>query len=597
MPQLGEMVSELRARRIVQVALIYLGVAWGLAEATGFAIDNYDLSRKLLDVVVLLLILGFPAALLLGWNHGEKSQQKATRSEIMTLTTLFVLACIGTYRISTAEEPLRPGEPNALGATFDLGEGSVAVLPFANNTGVDSLDWLGPGLSDLLTSNLAQMPELNVVSPQRLFDLLREAGREETERIPDQFAMEIASQSGARIMARGSILGSAENLAIDVQLIDLTDGTVLGAERARGSDVFSLADSLATKLSGRMLGQLAGTERPAKSPMELTGNLESYRQYQADLRDRWMSLDSSDIQGRYRLAAMYDMMPGRGEEQRKVLEEIVRLDSASAPAFYSLAELAIRQGDNAAADALIEQYRSLVPEELESKRLLGQLYEQAGKYETARQFYFSALRGSEEMAELLDLLVRTYLRENAPARARDELGPYLDSEDADVAIQARILLGDTFAWEGQFDAALSEYEGAETLASTYGISSGRSSALESSLDLRELRQAERPAIFNRSLWRLLEMDRGERALDLVEAAEELHMRGVSRLVPVDYHVLRYARGRALESMGYGDLAGRSYREVMAHWGAAVAEIPLMQDLPLRMEALRAEGREGSPQDR
>ena len=70
MPQLGEMVSELRARRIVQVALIYLGVAWGLAEATGFAIDNYDLSRKLLDVVVLLLILGFPAALLLGWNHG-----------------------------------------------------------------------------------------------------------------------------------------------------------------------------------------------------------------------------------------------------------------------------------------------------------------------------------------------------------------------------------------------------------------------------------------------------------------------------------------------------------------------------------------------
>ena len=592
MPQLGQMVHELRARRIVQVALIYLGVAWGLAEATGFAIDNYDLSRKLLDVVVLLLILGFPAALLLGWNHGEKGQQKATRSEIMTLTTLLVLACIGTYRISTAEEPALPGASRSSGATIDLGEGSVAVLPFANNTGVDSLDWLGPGLSDLLTSNLAQMPELNVVSPQRLFDLLREAGREETERIPDQFAMEIASQSGARIMARGSILGTAEDLAIDVQLIDLTDGTVLGAERARGTDVFSLADSLATKLSGRMLGQLAGIERPAKSPIALTGNLDAYRRYQTDLRERWSDLDSSDIQGRYRLAAMYDMMPGRGEEHRKVLEEIVRLDSASAPAFYALAELAIRRGDNPAADVFIEQYRSLVPEELETQRLLGQLYEQAGQFETARQFYRNALRGSEEMAELLDLLVRTYLRENAPARARDELRPYLDSEDADVAVQARLLLGDTFAWEGRFNTALSEYEGAEALASDYGLAAGRSSALESSLDLKELLLDERPAVFNRSLWRLIEMDRGERALDLVEAAEELHMRGVSRLVPVNHHVLRYARGRALESMGYGDLAARSYQEIMAHWGEAVAEIPLMHDLSERLEALRARGREG-----
>ena len=45
----------IRDRRMFQTLLIYAGAAWAILEVTDFAVSNYDLSRKLLDLVVFLL--------------------------------------------------------------------------------------------------------------------------------------------------------------------------------------------------------------------------------------------------------------------------------------------------------------------------------------------------------------------------------------------------------------------------------------------------------------------------------------------------------------------------------------------------------------
>lgn len=181
---MGELLKRLAERRIVQTAAVYAGGAWLMLEATDFFVDNYALSSRILDVAVLLIVLGFPAALIISWYHGEKGRQQVARSEVSLLLTLAVLAAIGTYRITIGGEPeparegrAPAGAPATDGATEDLGELSIAVLPFVNSTGQDSLDWLGPGLSDMLTSSLVRTGQLRVVSPQRLFELLREAGQ------------------------------------------------------------------------------------------------------------------------------------------------------------------------------------------------------------------------------------------------------------------------------------------------------------------------------------------------------------------------------------------------------------------------------------
>jgi TolB-like protein len=580
---MSPLLHDLRKRHIVQVALIYLGVAWGFTEATGFLIDNYDLSRKLLDVVILLLILGFPAAVVIAWYHGERGQQAIARGEVVILTTLLVLAGVGTYRIGTAEQTAGPGIGGS--APADLGRRSVAVLPFTNNTGADSLDWLGPGLSDLLTSNLAQIQDLSVVSPQRLFALLREQGREETGQIPDQFALQIASRAGAHIMARGSILGSADDVRIDVQLIDLDDGTVLGAERARGNDVFALADTLARKLSERLLGTLADAEPNVRSPLALTGGLEAYRRYQSELRESWRELDSADIGGRYRLASMYEQMPGRTEEHRKVLLEILEIDSMSAPAYYSLARIAAREGDREAVDSLAARFEALEPDRGTVHQLIGQLYEETGRLDAARERYVR-IADATDGGPALEALVRTFLREGRPEAGREAIRPYLDGEDPGLVAEAAILTADSYVWEGRFAEGLALYRDAEAAATAANRQDLRSASLKSALDLEDLLASERPSVFNRSIWKLLELERGERALDLIDAASELHLRDSERLVPVAYYVLQYARGRALELLDRPAQALHIYTDLLEGWGETVSQVPLMSDLPDRVTRLQ-----------
>ena len=84
--------ERLRDRHIFRPAFIYLGGAWASMEAIGFFVDNYGWSRKVLDVAVLLIVLGFPAALIIAWYHGEKGKQQVQRTEASLLLTLAVLA-------------------------------------------------------------------------------------------------------------------------------------------------------------------------------------------------------------------------------------------------------------------------------------------------------------------------------------------------------------------------------------------------------------------------------------------------------------------------------------------------------------------------
>jgi hypothetical protein len=73
--------EEIRRRRVIQIIVVYAGAAWVLTEASQFVVENYGYSRRLLDVVVYLLVVGFPAAVVIAWYHGERGPQRPTRTE------------------------------------------------------------------------------------------------------------------------------------------------------------------------------------------------------------------------------------------------------------------------------------------------------------------------------------------------------------------------------------------------------------------------------------------------------------------------------------------------------------------------------------
>lgn len=594
---MGELFKSLSEKHLMRTAVVYLGGAWLLLEATGFFVDNYDLSRRLIDVVVLLLVLGFPAALIISWFHGEKGRQNVARSEASLLLTLVVLAGIGTYRISTGVE-IGSGDGSGTGAptadmTFavnDLGERSVAVLPFTNSTGQDSLDWIGPGVSDMLTTSLASSGNLRVVSPQRLFELLRSAGHQETDHIPNDLAMSIAAESGARRMVRGSVLGTLDDLVLDVQLIDLSDGTVIAGERVRGSDVFELADTLAARLSSRLAtdgdeqARLAAMPQLERPPIALSGDSERLRIYQAELRAAWRE---PGVDGRYRVVELLKDWQGREGEVRRALEEIVDVHPEDGKSLLQLVRIAGRMGDQVAFDSLVPRYLAVESDSVAAFMGLGRTYERLGQLDRARDKYEALLDGGLGSTAPLDRLVRTYLRQGRPQDARAELARRVIAGDPGLRAHARLLMADTYAWEGEFDVALAGYAEAERLAETAGAQQTRAIAFEATLAVQwVLNPDEGASRINRSMWTLLELGWHQQAQDLIESAERMYVRDSDRLPPVDVHVLLYARGRLHELQNADARAVGAYEILLADWRDVIGRLPILADAPERLAALR-----------
>ena len=585
---MNELLEPLSKKHLVRTAIVYIGGAWLLLEATGFFVDNYDLSRNFIDVVVLLVVLGFPAALIVSWFHGEKGRQEMARSEGALLLTLAVLAAVGTYRITTASEIStdRPGQSVASDvrpAAEDLGERSIAVLPFTNATGIDSLDWVGSGVSDMLTTGLARGDGVRVVSPQRLFELLRGVGRAETGEIPDDVAMQIAGQAGARRMVRGSVLGTLEDLVLDVQVIDLADGTVVAGDRVRGADVFAMSDSLAVWVSNVLNAgrepQLAGYGLP-RPPPAVSGDLERLKEHSMAIRSAW---SSEGVEAQYRVVDLLDDWTGREGEVRHALEQIVAVDPGDARALGGLVRVAASQADRAALDSLMERYAAAEPDAAKVRMTEARAYEQLRELERAREVYRGMVRNRVGGAAPLDRLVRTYLEEGRPADARTELDR-LGPTDPELAARARLLGADTYAWEGDFDAALAGYAEAERVGSV----ETRAAALESALSVRWLLDPEDGASrLNRSVWKLLELGRHQDALNVVEGAEHLYVKNSDRLPPVDAHVLLYARARALELAGAEEPAATAYATLLRDWRGVIDRLPLLSDAPHRLNGLRS----------
>ncbi len=594
--KMGELFKTLSEKHLVRTAAVYLGGAWLLLEATGFFVDNYDLSRRLIDVVVLLLVLGFPAALIISWFHGEKGHQNVARSEASLLLTLVVLAGIGTYRISTGVEVSATGAGGTSAptgaATFaanDLGERSIAVLPFTNSTGQDSLDWIGPGVSDMLTTNLASNGDLRVVSPQRLFELLRNAGQRETDHIPNDLAMSIAGESGARRMVRGSVLGTLDDLVLDVQLIDLSDGTVIAGERVRGTDVFEMADTLAARLVSRLtvggdeVTRVAGMPPLERPPIALSGGANRLREYQAEMRSAWRE---SGVAGRYRVVELLEDWPGREGEVRLALEEIVGVNPDDSEALLHLVGIAGKMGDEVAVDSLIPRFLAVETDSVVALMGLGRTYERSGQIAQARAQYVTLLERGLGATAPLERLVRTYLREGRPGDARAEVARLTAGHPA-LDAHARLLTADTYAWEGDFDVALTGYADAEGLAEATGSHQTRAIAIEATLAVQwVLNPDDGASRINRLMWTLLEMGRHGQARDLIESAERLYVRDSDRLPPVDVHVLQYARGRLHELQAADAGAVRAYELLLSDWGTVIGRLPILADAPQRLAALR-----------
>jgi tetratricopeptide (TPR) repeat protein len=458
--KLGELFEALNERRAWRWLIAYAAASWGLTEATGFLIDNYGLSRTLLDVLLFLILVFLPVIITLVWFHGAKGHQRVTRAEGIILAFLLVVGAIGSVWIATGEATPSAAALAAEEPVVDLGEGSVAVLPFNNSIADGNLEWLDRGLAELVATHLAQVDGLKVVSAQRISDLLRQNGMGELRQVPVGLEPQITRLAGARMMVTGSVYGRPESLAITANLADARTGEILASANARGSDVFAVVDSIALAMSRQITGAPVEPTELASAAQLTTTNIEAYREYQAG-RDAFARFLDREAESHFRRA--------------------VELDSVFALAHFRLGMVLGRLGNPSEA---FEHFR-LARENLTAVSERDSLF-----IEGVWASGFEPERADATLREL----VRKYPDEK---EARVIFASILDNRDTEAArAELRNLLEETIRLDPLHAAAYNQlayvyaveedYEGADSLIQRYvELEPGRPNPLDSKGEILE----------------------------------------------------------------------------------------------------------------
>ena len=217
------------------------------------------------------------------------------------------------------------------------GRPSVAVLYFQNNTGSPQLDWLRTGLTDMVVTDLSQSPGMDVLSTDRLYQILASMKRQNDAVISFDTVREVARLAGARHVLIGNYVKSGDTIRINVTLQEADSGRIVTAEHLESAGEANLFPTVDT-LTRRLQTQLAATGTRA-APADLlkapgvantTGDAGFYR----DLQD--VTTSSVDAYRAYAEGVSF-LERGEPRQAEPLLLKAIAIDPAFALAMVRLA--------------------------------------------------------------------------------------------------------------------------------------------------------------------------------------------------------------------------------------------------------------------
>ncbi|MEW6729831.1 MAG: protein kinase [Acidobacteriota bacterium] len=206
------------------------------------------------------------------------------RSRLLALpiiVLLLIIIGISGYWLFAERVPHTPAATRPL----------IAVMYFDDLTNDPKLDWLSRGLTEMLTTNLAQVRSVEVVSKQRLFDTLQVLGKHEAKSIDRGTASQVAQKVGAGAVLSGSILKINARLRLNITLEDVESGKIIFSDVIDGNnidEIFSLVDTVTAKIS-RLYNKANTTTEQPKLGQVTTTSVEAFRLYTRGMERCWLT--------------------------------------------------------------------------------------------------------------------------------------------------------------------------------------------------------------------------------------------------------------------------------------------------------------------
>jgi TolB-like protein len=256
--------EEVQRRKVYRIAAAYIIAAGFIIQIGSAVFPAWELPNWTLRLVVVLLLMGFPIALILAWAYdvtpqGIRATPAATTPGSHRRRNLIMLIATGVIISAGAGFFLLPR------ATARKIDKSIAVLPFQNLSDEKENAYFADGMQDDILTNLSKIGDLKVISRMSVMSYRGDGARN---------AREIGKALGVAALLEGSVRRVGNRVRVSVQLINANSDEHIWAEDYDRdlTDVFAIQTDLAQKIASALQAKLSPNEkarldhRPTQNP-------------------------------------------------------------------------------------------------------------------------------------------------------------------------------------------------------------------------------------------------------------------------------------------------------------------------------------------
>jgi len=419
--------EEVQRRKVYRVAAAYIIAAGFIIQIGSAVFPAWELPNWTFRLVVVLLLVGFPIALILAWAYdvtpqGIRATPAPTTSRPRLRRNLIMLIGTGVIISVAAGFFLLPR------VSARKIEKSIAVLPFQNLSDEKENAYFADGIQDDILTNLSKIGDLKVISRMSVMSYRGDGVRN---------AREIGKALGVGSLLEGSVRRVGNRVRVSVQLINADDDEHIWAEDydRELTDVFAIQTDLAQKIASALQAKLSPAEKE-RLDRQPTQNSDAYLLFiQAhdyanrpdQLRDELLKAEElfeHAIKLDPKFAAAFaglstveswmyhnfDPTPARRERARRNAEEALRLQP-NLPEGHLALGLSYYYGDRDYERALaeLEIAKDDLPNEAQAYMVIGAIQRRQGKWSESSANLEKAAALDPKNAMILDQLALNYI--------------------------------------------------------------------------------------------------------------------------------------------------------------------------------------------